>query len=96
MKRTDPLTVKEIIDRVLDDESIRDTARAQRLCYMWPEVVGPGINRHTVRRYVADRILHVYINSASLKQELLFHRDRLVQLLNEAAGADVITDITFH
>ncbi len=96
MKRTDPKTIKEIIDRVLDDESIRDTARAQRISFLWPEIVGPGINRHTIRRYVADGILHVYIDSAPLKNELQFHRSRLVEQLNRAAGADVITDISFH
>lgn len=96
MKRVDPLSVKEIIDRVLDDDNIRQAAREQRICYLWPEIVGQGINRHTTRRYVADGILHVYLNSAPLKNELQFHRDRLTQLLNSAAGADIITDITIH
>lgn len=96
MKRSDPKSIKEVIDLVLDDESIRDTARAQRICFLWPEIVGQGINRHTSRRYVADGILHVYIDSAPLKNELNFSRSHLVELLNKAAGANVITDITFH
>ncbi len=96
MKRTEPKTIKEIIDRVLDDESIRDAARAQRISFLWPEIVGPGINRHTIRRYVSGGIFHVYIDSAPLKNELQFHRSRLVEQLNRAAGAEVITDITFH
>ena len=50
MKRTDPLSIKELIDKVLDDDSVRDAARAQRLCYLWPDIVGQGINRYTTRR----------------------------------------------
>lgn len=96
MKHVDPLTVKEIIDRVLDDDNIRQAAREQRICYLWPEIVGQGINRHTSRRYVANGVLHVYINSAPLKNELQFHRDRLISLLNQAAGHDIIHDITIH
>ncbi len=96
MKRTDPLSIKELIDKVLDDDSVRDAARAQRLCYLWPDIVGQGINRYTTRRYVADGILHVYLSSAPLKNELQFHRSRLVELLNEAVGANVITDINIH
>ncbi len=96
MKRSDPLSIKELIDRVLDDDSVRDAARAQRLCYLWPEIVGQGINRYTTRRYVADGILHVYLSSAPLKNELQFHRSRLVDVLNQAVGADVITDIHIH
>lgn len=96
MKRSDPQSIKELIDRVLDDDSVRDAARAQRVCYLWPEIVGPGINRYTTRRYVADGILHVYLSSGPLKNELQFHRSRLVDLLNQAVGAEVITDIHIH
>ena len=96
MKRTDPQSIKELIDKVLDDDSVRDVARAQRLCYLWPEIVGQGINRYTTRRYVVDGVLHVYLSSAPLKNELQFHRSRLVELLNQAVGADVINDINFH
>lgn len=96
MKRRDPVSLKDIIDQVLDDDSIRDAARAQRLCYLWPEVVGPGINRYTTRRLIEGRTLHVYISSAPLKNELQFHRSRLVELLNQATGHDVIDDIHFH
>lgn len=96
MKRTDPMSIKQLIDAVLDDDNVREAAREQRLCYMWPEIVGQGINRYTTRRYVADRKLHVHISSAPLRNELQFHRSRLVDLLNQSVGADVITDIVIH
>ncbi|MCM1448889.1 MAG: DUF721 domain-containing protein [Clostridiales bacterium] len=96
MKRSDPMSIKQLIDTVLDDDKLRDAARAQRLCYMWPEIVGQGINRYTSKRYVAERQLHVYISSAPLKNELQFHRSRLVELLNQSVGADVIDDIIIH
>ena len=96
MKRSDPVSIKELIDRVLDADNVRDAARAQQLCYLWPEIVGPGINRYTTRRYVADGVLHVYLSSAPLKNELQFHRSHLVEQLNRAVGVDVITDIHIH
>ncbi len=68
----------------------------QRACYLWPDIVGPGINRYTLKRYVDHGILHVYISSASLKQELSFHRDRLVQMLNDAVGSRAIIEIKLH
>lgn len=96
MKRSEPQSIKELIDKALDDDSVRDAVREQRICYLWPEIVGPGINRYTTRRYISGGILHVFLSSAPLKNELQFHRDRLVELLNGAVGADVITDIMIH
>ena len=96
MKRRDPQSLKEIIDIIMDDDSVREAARAQRLCYLWPEVVGPGINAYTTRRYVDGRTLHVFISSGPLKNELQFNRTRLIDLLNNAVGCQVIDDIHFH
>ena len=96
MKRSEPLSIKELIDKVLDDDNVRDKARAQQACYLWPEIVGAGINKYTTRRYVTDGIMHVYLSSAPLKNEMQFHRQRLVDLINQAVGHDVLKDIQIH
>lgn len=71
---------------------------AQKACYLWPEVVGPGVARYTLRRYVSDTgELHVYITSAPLRQELAYLKTSIIYQLNTAAGSpEAITDIIFH
>ncbi len=96
MKRTDPLSVKQIIDAVLLSEDRKDNALQHRAAWMWGEVVGPGVNRLTTRRYVVDGVLHVYISSASLKQDLGYQRQSIVEHINNAIGAEVITKIQLH
>ena len=68
----------------------------QKACFLWPEIVGPGVNRYTTRRYVERGVMHVYITSAVLKNELSYIRTRLVEQINRAVGSDVITSIIFH
>ncbi len=97
MKRTDPKSVNQIIDEYLSHEGLTSTVDEQRAAYLWPEVVGHVINRYTTRRYVGrDGVLHVYISSAPLKQELAFCRERLVADINSIIGRPVITDIAIH
>lgn len=96
MKRTDPLPVREIIDRVVAQAGLTDTMAAQRACYLWPEVVGPGINRYTSRRYVEGSVLHVHITSAPLRNELTFMRSSIIAGLNAIVGPDVITELVIH
>lgn len=96
MKRTEPQLLADIINETLRRDGL-DTAMAeQRALYMWPEIVGPGVNRHTTRRYVDKGVMHVYISSSVLKNELSFHISSLVKLLNRAAGSNVITQIVIH
>ena len=50
MKRTEAQSIKSIIDAVINDSGMASTFDEQKLCYLWPEVVGQGINRYTTRR----------------------------------------------
>lgn len=98
MQRTEPKSFAAIFDEAIERVGATSTLAAQRASYAWPEVVGPGVSRHTLRRHIdAQRRLHVYITSAPLRQELAFLRERLRERLNQAAGTpDAITDIIFH
>ena len=97
MKRTDPKILRDIIEDSLNDAGMSTNFARQRASFMWSEVVGPVINRRTVRRYVdSSGVLHVYIDSASLKNDLQFMRSTLLSRLNEAAGSDALTDVMSH
>lgn len=97
MERVEPQAIGQIISQVLAQEGLERPMREQQACAAWPRIVGEGINRYTVRRYVRNSVLHVHITSAPLKQELSFHRDRLLEALNLAAGVPgTILDVRFH
>lgn len=96
MKKTYPRLISTVIDEALREANLETTAHEHRAAYLWGEVMGPGINRYTARRYVADGVMHVYLTSAPLKNELSFHRERIVRSINDAVGTDIIKDIIFH
>ncbi len=96
MKRTDPMSIRQIIDKVLDSSSRKNEYMEQRAMSYWPEVVGAGINRLTQRRYVSRGVLHVYVESAPLKTELEFQKTSIISALNSLAGTDALTELRIH
>ena len=96
MKRTDPKHIAGIIDEAMERAGLTEGLNAQKAAAAWIDVVGPAINRYTTRRYVSGGVLHVYLTSAPLKNELSFNRDRLISAINRVGGAEVITDVHFH
>lgn len=97
MKRTEPISVASIIDSVFNEGDSARRMLLSKASYLWIEVVGEGINRHTVRRYVTDNgTLHVYISSPALRNDLSFHRTRLLEEINARLGKPVLTDIQIH
>ncbi|MDE5723823.1 MAG: DUF721 domain-containing protein [Paramuribaculum sp.] len=96
MKRTEPQLFSEIFSKLVEQSGHSDTYAEQRACFVWPEVVGQGVNRYTTHRYVDHGVMHVYLTSASLKNELGFHKSTLIEQINRRVGRNVITSIVIH
>lgn len=96
MKKTEARRVGDIISDIIDDAGTRPEFDRQKVCYLWSDVLGPDITRATTRRYVEGDVLHVYMSSAALKNELSFMLDLLVERLNLAAGDSLIKKIILH
>jgi len=95
MKRTEVRNVGQIITDVLKRENLDVALDEHRASALWPHIVGDGINRYTIRRYVKDGVMTVYLSSASLANELMLNRAAIIQRINEALGRDIIRDIIF-
>lgn len=96
MKKIEAELVGKIIDRAFAATGNRDDFLRQQALYLWPEVVGPTINRHTMRRWLDRDVMHVCLNSSVLKNELLYLTDSICRKLNELMGETVISKIIIH
>lgn len=95
MKRNYPQTISAIIDDIFKEKQMEDTLLMHRALSLWPQIVGASINRMTIARRVENGTMYIRINSSVVRHELMMHRTELLNALNSAAGANVITEIKF-
>lgn len=95
MKRSKTESLTNLLNEYLREQGLETPLNQQRLIEMWPLVMGETINRYTGVLFIKNQTLCVKILSASLKNDLMMNRSTLVARLNEAAGAYVISEITF-
>ncbi len=95
MKRTEARNIGQIINDLLKKENLDVALDEHRACALWPQIVGDGINRYTIKRYVKDGVMTVHLSSASLKGELMLNRATIIARINEALGRDIISEIIF-
>ncbi|MFM2208095.1 MAG: hypothetical protein RL213_2070 [Bacteroidota bacterium] len=74
------------------DEKFRTTG----ILEAWPRLMGPMIAKHTVSVRINNGVLHLVVDSAPLRQELLQSRESILRMLNEEAGAEVVKEIVFR
>ena len=95
MKRTEAKNVGQIINDLLKQENLDVELDEHRASALWPQIVGDGINRYTIRRYVKDGVMTVHLSSASLANELMLNRASIIKHINEALGREIIHEIIF-
>ena len=97
MKRVKAQSIGEILREFFaQNPEIGRRLDEVRVVHAWREVLGPGVAQATREAYVRGATLHVVLDSAVLRNELMMWRDRLVRTLNERVGTDVIREIRFR
>jgi hypothetical protein len=90
------MTIRQIIDKVMDNSVRKDDILEMRAASLWSDVVGSGVNSYTTRRYVKDGVLHVYISSGPLKSELSFRREAIITAINNILGKPILKSLHLH
>ena len=62
----------------------------------WEKVVGGMIARHTTNMNIYKRTLYVQLDSAALRNELTYAREKIRKALNKEAGEEVIDEIVLR
>lgn len=95
MRRTKTDNITNLLQQFLRSEGLETPLNEFRLISAWGEVVGADIAAKTHAQHISQQRLHVKVDSAPLRTDLIMKRKDLVQKLNQEVKAQVITDIVF-
>ncbi|WP_430974721.1 DUF721 domain-containing protein [Zeaxanthinibacter enoshimensis] len=62
----------------------------------WKDTMGPGVNNYTTGVVFRNDTLFVSLSSSVLREELSLGKSKIVQMLNEAIGQDLIKKIVLR
>ena len=93
MSKHNEHTLKEAIDQLLKAYKLDGKLAERKLIASWPQVMGNMIAKHTTDLYIKHKQLFVTLDSAALRNELSLAKSKIVKLLNDEVGSDVITEV---
>jgi predicted nucleic acid-binding Zn ribbon protein len=94
-KKTNDKPLKEVLDEMLNNPALKNKFLQNKLILSWEKIMGKTVANRTTKIYFRDKKLFVYLSSASLRQELLQAKIKIMQMLNEEVGTLLIEDIVF-
>ena len=84
--------LKEIIDKNklqpgIDEVIVKDA---------WKSLMGNGVNTYTRAIILKNNTLYVELTSAVLREELSYGKDKIIKIINEELGREVISSIVLR
>lgn len=93
MKRRNELSLKDVLDLLVQDRGWQAGLDEQAIRTAWPELAGAMIARHTLEVRLCKDELRVRVDSAPLRQELTYMRGALIELVNRHLGRAVVKEL---
>jgi len=89
------MNVGQAIELFLKRSKLYDKVKEAELISRWEKLMGPMVSSRTSKLYINDRVLYVRLESAVLRAELELGKEKLVRLLNEDIGEEVVRSVRF-
>jgi predicted nucleic acid-binding Zn ribbon protein len=91
--RREPRAVGALLDGVLGDLGLDDTAAAVRIADQWEALVGSEVARHARPAALRGNVLEIAVDGSAWCQELQLRRSELLTRLRRALGEAAPTDL---
>ncbi len=62
----------------------------------WHNTMGNGVNTYTRNIILKNTTLYVELTSAVLREELSYGKDKIIKIINDELGRDVITAVVLR
>jgi predicted nucleic acid-binding Zn ribbon protein len=93
MRSKNNVTLKEALDNMVKDLKLKHGIDEVRIREEWVRLMGAPISKYTREISLRKGKLYVKVESAPLKQELSFSRDKIRELFNKELGEEIIHEV---
>ncbi len=90
---TNEESLEQVIDRLLAAYGLEEGYHAAAIVTYWEKIMGPAIAKRTTEIKLEKGKLTIFIESASLRQELSFAKDKIAEKINKELGKRMVKTV---
>ncbi|PWT77011.1 MAG: DUF721 domain-containing protein [Bacteroidetes bacterium] len=86
----------DAMKQFLNQSRLKGAIVALQIDEVWEKIMGKTIARYTDKIEIHGQTLYIQTSVAPLKQELLYKKDKITELVNEALGEKLIKEVVIR
>lgn len=92
----DQLSISEILKEFVDNNRLQPGLDKVNVRDAWAQMMGNGVNNYTTAIQLERDVLYVQLSSSVLREELSYGKDKIIKMLNESLGKEIIKKLVLR
>ncbi|KAB8155269.1 DUF721 domain-containing protein [Kordia sp. TARA_039_SRF] len=92
-RHTEHRAISEVLKDFISENRLEDGLDKIDARDAWLNVMGNGINNYTTNIVLKNDTLYVSLSSAAYREELSYGKDKIIKMLNENLGKELIKNL---
>ena len=89
-------SISDIIKEFVDANHLESGLNKVNVQEAWANMMGNGVNNYTTAVQLERGTLYVQLSSSVLREELSYGKEKIIAMLNESVGKDVIKKLVLR
>ena len=92
-RHNDHQKINEVLASFVENNKLEKGLDSVNVANAWRELMGNGVNNYTTSIKLHKGTLYVALNSSVLREELAYGKDKIIAMINEELGKEVIKKV---
>ncbi|MAN29105.1 MULTISPECIES: DUF721 domain-containing protein [Mesonia] len=97
MARNDELqSLSEVLKSFVNENRLQKGLDKVNVKDIWQQQMGPAINKYTSSIQLNNDTLYVSLSSSVLREELSYGKEKIIKMMNEELGKELVKKLVFR
>jgi len=90
------LAISDILKEFIKEGKLKQGLEAIEVRQAWENLMGKGVNAYTKEIILKKNTLYLWFSSSVLREELLYQKQKIIEMLNQEIGEPIVEDLIFR
>ena len=92
-RENDSFSIEDLMQLFIKENNLTKGMQKIKIEETWIKMMGPGVATHTTSVKLQNKTLVIQLNSSVLREELSYGKDKIIKMMNEEIGEEVISKL---
>jgi len=89
-RHNEHISIAEALKEFVETNKLETGLNKVNVAEAWAKLMGNGVNNYTTAVKLERDTLYIQLNSSTLREELSYGKEKIIKLLNDELGKEII------